>query len=88
MTKEEFQKKFGNDYAVMLTSPMGQAMSQVVAGLIPRYEYSNEVHLYANNRGKREGYEDCLRTILSLHVIAVQRKEVEPTYGIPNQPTK
>ncbi len=88
MTREEFQKKYSGDYAVMLASPMGQAMSQVLASLIPAYEYSKEPHLYADNRGKRAGYEDCLRKILSIHVPVVARREVEPNYGVPNQPTK
>lgn len=88
MKPQDFQKAYSAEFRTFLATPMGQAMLNTLSETIPVYEFAKEPHLFAENRGARRGYENCMRNLIGLSTFTPAKKEVEATYGVPNQPTK
>lgn len=86
MTREEFQKVYAADYKMFLETNCGKAFMATLAAMIPAVSFSDSVHLFAEDRGCRRGYEMCLRNSLFLAAPVRQISDVEVTYGVPSKP--
>lgn len=85
MTKEEFQKQHIEEYRKWLHSPLGQALLSTLPEFLTPYDYSKDLHLFAENRGSRRGGEHMMRQIIGLSMFIAKKPDIEPTYGVPER---
>lgn len=83
MNQADFRKAYNEQLKTFLETPGGQQLLQVLGAMRPAYEFAQQPHLMAENRGAMRGYELCLRNILGLSMPYTVHQEVEPTYGVP-----
>lgn len=88
MTKQEFQKVYGEEHRKMLASPYGQAVIATMLSLRPPYEFSVQNHLLVENRGAIRGFDFGVKTFVSLATPINPPQEIEATYGVPDAPSK
>lgn len=84
MTKQQFIDKHGDELKKFLSSESIIAAFNLVNTMKPINEFSNEPHLFAENRGAIRGYELCLRNFIGLSLLPKNTEEIEADYGIPN----
>lgn len=86
MTRQQFQKECSGDLLKFIQSSVGQQTLNVLGALRPPYQFPEQEHLLAENRGAMRGYELCLRNLMALTAPYVEMQEPEPTYGVKDKP--
>lgn len=83
MTSKEFQLKYGPELKTFLETPMGKELLGVTHGLRPALKdsFPNE-HDMIRSYARGEGYEQCLRVIVSLSMIPPNPTTIEANYGV------
>lgn len=84
MKPQQFQEMHGEALRLYLASASGQALLPTVSAFNPSFSINETPHLFAKEIGKREGFELCLKAIMSLCTAPKVQTEIEATYGIPN----
>jgi hypothetical protein len=90
MTPTEFQQNHSGDLKAVLDTPMGKELFNVLAALRPQMpdSFPNE-HSMLRAYAKIEGYEMCVRCIVSLTLSPKVQIQPEANYGVPDkQPVK
>ena len=89
MTSTEFKLKYSGELKTFLESPMGRELLAVTHGCRPALKdsFSNE-HDMLRTYARGEGFEQCLRVIVSLASLPVVQKEPEANYGIVEKEVK
>lgn len=84
MTPAQFQEAHGAWLKSMLNDPKGQAMINTLVSFQPLYPKSEVPHLFGQGVGQREGFEICIKAIVSLSNAPKIKNEVEANYGVPD----
>lgn len=85
MTKIEFQVNRSGELKKIFESQFGAELINVLGNRCPAYDASEHEHLFINNRGKIEGYNLCIRELLSLSIAPQPTSQPEANYGIPDK---
>lgn len=55
MTRQQFQKEHAGDLQKFIQSPLGQQLLNVLGSMRPPYQFPDQQHLLAENRGAMRG---------------------------------
>lgn len=81
----QFQQVNGEWLKSILNDPKGQALLAALSSMQPPFPTSESVHIFAKEAGKREGFEQCLKSLIALCNVRDVRKEPEANYGVPDK---
>lgn len=84
MTQKQYQEVHGEALRLFLATAAGQALFNTVSSFNPIFSVNETPHLFAKELGKREGFELCLKSIISLSMHPKTQTEPEANYGIPD----
>lgn len=84
MKPQQFQEVHGEALRLFIASAAGQALLTTVSAFNPSFSINETLHLFAKDIGKREGFELCLKAIMSLSMHPRTQIEPEANYGIPD----
>lgn len=83
MTPTQFQQSPHREKVeAFFKSVDGQQLFNALTAFQPAFSKSSDVHLFANENGKREGFEICMRGIIMLSTQVKPQTEITPTYGV------
>lgn len=83
MTPQQFQQSPHREKVeLFLKSVDGQHLLNALTAFQPPFSKNADAHLFANENGKREGFEMCIRGIVLLSTQIQPKTEVVPNYGV------
>lgn len=85
MTPSQYQlSPLREKHELYLKSNEGREFLNTLGSLNPAFPTSECPHLFAKGVGLREGFELCMRAIVSLSIAPKIQTEVEANYGVPD----
>lgn len=85
MNPTEFKSAYSGDLKKFFESPMGREFITLINGLRPQLPQSFQTeHAMVRAYANAEGYETCLRTMVSLAMPPKVVSEPEVNYGVPD----
>lgn len=83
MTPQQFQQSPHREKVeLFLKSVDGQHLLNTLTAFQPPFSKNEIMHMHANENGKREGFEMCIRGIVLLSTQIQPKPQVDANYGV------